>query len=273
MHKKFTTFFHNYLNVLEHQLFPQLPSLNDGLFISLNSVSISQLLGLRFSFEKLMSNYLNWLINRDYNRAEEIDYEIPENIINALRNYTRGIPPLQCGETSELKIDHSSLIRSIFLPYKLIKYQRQSLFKNVKNITLIREYTYLTNRHFREVVAMGVYQNIIYRFLLSLRNKTSYSYKNLLRSAINEALDYYVTTFDHYAEVRFFPLLKFKSKQKIYLEDYAFNSLLVSNSVVDFLQLTIWFAFQNLPLKQIKKAENPVKYAYLLAQTIRYFKN
>lgn len=261
---------------LEHRLFPFLGTGESGLLASLNKATYAGIVKNRkIDYGEIMFSYLNWLTKRDYGRPPETDAMINDNIIESLIRYSGKTPAVECGESSELRIDNSSLMRGLYLPFYLDKNVKQSLFAKESSVAVIRHFTYLTNRHFRAVVAEGIYVNIVYRLLKKTKENPQgrISLKRLTRLAVKEALAYYSSTFDHYREVRYFAPLEANKNGRMHIEDYPFAQLNIPNSAVDALLMFVWFVYNKTSIKEMEKEPSGIRLIYILYRSCEYIIN
>ena len=123
------------------------------------------------SYDQLMQKFENYMFHNQYT-PDELAFGIGGTCAKAIRNWSvNHLPALECGDPSVYANGNGALMRLAPLAIHLV--DEPDLMKRLK---LEREYTSLTHRHPRAVVASYIYLEIIHELLNGQALRTVLTY-------------------------------------------------------------------------------------------------
>jgi ADP-ribosyl-[dinitrogen reductase] hydrolase len=179
-------------------------------------------------YKDIMTNFLAWLEKRAYTPHGEV-FDVGISTKKALKRFSDGTIPLECGGTTEHDNGNGSLMR--ILP---ILFYLQSIygteFKGIDEaFSIIHNVSALTHAHKRSQLACGIYISIAALLMGGMDLKIA------VELGIYEAMKYYRKHAEFADELRYFKRLESKSFAK--LPEAKIKS---SGYVVDTLEAAIW---------------------------------
>lgn len=199
-------------------------------------------------YEDIMKNFLKWFDEGDYTPQGEV-FDVGSSTRKALKRFSDGTNPLECGGTTEHDNGNGSLMR--ILP---ILFYLQSIygteFKEIKELdeafNIIHAVSALTHAHKRSQLACGIYISIA-SMLMGGRDL-----QIAVEMGIYEAMEYYRKHAEFADELRYFKRLVRKDFAKLPVEQIK-----SSGYVVDTLEAAIWCLLKTKSYKDcVLKAAN-----------------
>lgn len=172
-----------------------------------------------FNYNDIMEKWTEWLNDGKYT-ANGVSFDVGRTCLKAIKNYTKGVHPLNCGSTSEKYNGNGSLMR--ILPVALYSFKKKLSENEI--IKLTNELSSLTHAH--DTSKLGCY--IYVRFIISLLNGNSKeeAYKEI--QSLNYSM-YESNSIEKYSRI-------IKSN----IKDYKLNDIKSSGYVVDTLECALW---------------------------------
>lgn len=172
-----------------------------------------------FDYSDIMNKWTEW-INEGKYTANGDTFDVGRTCLSAIRQYSNGINPIDCGLKDEMSNGNGSLMR--ILPVALYSYSKKLSEKEI--IKLTNEISSLTHGH--NISKLGCY--IYIKFIIALlEGKTKEEAYNLIQN-----LDY--SMYDEYSIEKYNRLLKANIK------DYKIDEISSKGYVVDTLECALW---------------------------------
>lgn len=172
-----------------------------------------------FDYSDIMNKWTEW-INEGKYTANGDTFDVGRTCLSAIRQYSNGINPIDCGLKDEMSNGNGSLMR--ILPVALYSYSKKLSEKEI--IKLTNEISSLTHGH--NISKLGCY--IYIKFIIALlEGKTKEEAYNLIQN-----LDY--SMYDEYSIEKYNRLLKTNIK------DYKIDEISSKGYVVDTLECALW---------------------------------
>lgn len=172
-----------------------------------------------FDYSDIMNKWTEW-INEGKYTANGDTFDVGRTCLSAIRQYSNGINPIDCGLKDEMSNGNGSLMR--ILPVALYSYSKKLSEKEI--IKLTNEISSLTHGH--NISKLGCY--IYIRFVIALlEGKTKEEAYNLIQN-----LDY--SMYDEYSIEKYNRILKTNIK------DYKIDEISSKGYVVDTLECALW---------------------------------
>ena len=172
-----------------------------------------------FDYSDIMNKWTEW-INEGKYTANGDTFDVGRTCLSAIRQYSNGINPIDCGLKDEMSNGNGSLMR--ILPVALYSYSKKLSEKEI--IKLTNEISSLTHGH--NISKLGCY--IYIRFVIALlEGKTKEEAYNLIQN-----LDY--SMYDDYSIEKYNRILKTNIK------DYKIDEISSKGYVVDTLECALW---------------------------------
>lgn len=182
-----------------------------------------------FNYSDIMTKWTEWINEAKYT-ANNDTFDVGRTCLRAIRNYSKGIEPLECGIDGEQSNGNGSLMR--ILPVALYSFYKKLNEKEI--IKLTNDISSLTHSH--DISKLGCYIYVRYIvFLLSGKDKNE-AYKLI------QQLDY-----SSYSDLA---ISKYK---RILTEDitkYGINNILSTGYVVDTLECALWIFLNSKSYKE-----------------------
>lgn len=173
----------------------------------------------KFDYSNIMSKWERWISNNEYT-ANNDTFGVGRTCLRAIRKYTQGINPLECGVDGENSNGNGSLMR--ILPAALYSFYNNLTVE--ETIKLTNELSALTHAH--NISKLGCYIYVRYVMYL-LEGKDKVEAYNLIQK-----LDY--SSYDKYSISKYNRILKEDISQ------YGMNDILSTGYVVDTLECAFW---------------------------------
>lgn len=172
-----------------------------------------------FDYSDIMSKWIEWIEQAKYT-ANNDTFDVGRTCLRAIRNYSMGKEPLDCGIDGELYNGNGSLMR--ILPVALYSYYKN--LSEIEIINLTNEMSSLTHKH--DISKLGCYIYVRYVMYL-LDGKDKYEAYHLIKK-----IDY-----SSYSDLSIF-----KYNRILNDDIYKFNISEISSSgyVVDTLECAMW---------------------------------
>lgn len=182
-----------------------------------------------FNYDDIMYKWEEWLNEAKYTPNFET-FDVGRTCLQAIRNHTIGIEPLECGIDAEQANGNGSLMR--ILPVALYSYYKK--ISEHKIIKLTNEMSSLTHRH--EISKLGCYIYIRYIiFLLDGQNKIE-AYESIKK------LDY--SSYSDYA------ISKYERILKNNIMYYIIDDISSSGYIIDTLECALWVVLNSNSYKE-----------------------
>ena len=176
-------------------------------------------LSLGLNYYDMMTRFSQWYYLGDYTPFGK-SFDIGRTTQHSIERFNAGTPPLLCGGADEFDNGNGALMRIVPIAFYIIS-QPGSYQFNDKNVQIIHDYSSLTHRHPRSLVAAGILANAAIRLI---QNPNQYT----MLAAIREALRYYknhplfkeqITYFTHLGELSFYKQPETKIQSSGYVVD------------------------------------------------------
>ena len=209
---------------------------------SLTIASLTSLsLGLNYS--DMMARYSQWYYFGDYTPFGKA-FDVGRTTQQAIERFRRGVPPLLCGGNDEIDNGNGALMRIAPIAFYIVSLPGSYNF-NDKVVQIIHNYSALTHRHPRSLMAAGILTNAAIRLI---QNPNQYT----MLAAIREALNYYKRLPEFADQLPYF----------IHLGELSYyknpeNKIQSSGYVVDTLNSVFWCLMNSEQFyAAVKKAVN-----------------
>ncbi|WP_226037543.1 ADP-ribosylglycohydrolase family protein [Aquibacillus saliphilus] len=200
-------------------------------------------------YTDIMNNFNNWFEQGEYSPHGEV-FDIGIATRKALKRFSDGTAPLNCGGMSEFDNGNGSLMRILPAAFYLQFIDRDEKKNDEKAFTIIHNISALTHAHKRSQLACGVYVSIA-RSIIG-----SSDLEEAVNHGIDKAIDYYKHQPDYIDELHHFQKLSTKEIGSL-LE----KQIKSSGYVVDTLEAAIWCllttgSYQDCVLKAVNLGED-----------------
>ncbi|MCY9807632.1 ADP-ribosylglycohydrolase family protein [Lentilactobacillus senioris] len=139
-------------------------------------------LSLGLNYYDMMARFSQWYYFGDYTPYGK-SFDIGRTTQQAIERFASGVAPLQCGGSDEFDNGNGALMRIVPIAFYIVSLPGSYKF-NDQAAKLIHDYSSLTHRHPRSLVAAGILANAAIRLI---QNSNQYT----MLAAIREALKYY----------------------------------------------------------------------------------
>ena len=187
---------------------------------SMTLCMIHSLLENGIDYDDQMSRFADWMLNGNYSAHNKV-FDIGGTTRRSIENYTRGVPALECGETSERSCGNGSLMRIMPLAFYL-----EGLFPACKlddrTADIIHKASDCTHAHKRCEMSCGVYCSVIFGM------KEHMDLYDAVMDGIYTALDYYKGRLEYltlYPEFETLQNAAFWGKDEVQSGGYALHTL------------------------------------------------
>jgi ADP-ribosylglycohydrolase len=158
-------------------------------------------------YEDIITKFLEWLDEAAYTPHGEV-FDVGNTTAKALMRFSRGIPPLECGGTTERDNGNGSLMRILPIVFYLQSVYGTDFCETDEAFEIIHSVSALTHAHKRSQIACGIYVSVasmlmegtdlgiavetgIHRAIEYYRNHPEFSgemhhYKRLIREDFSE---------------------------------------------------------------------------------------
>lgn len=186
------------------------------------SLTIASLYSLSYGFnlDDLMIRYSQWLRFGDYTPFNR-SFDVGKTTYEAITNYQNGVPVELCGIDDEFSNGNGALMRIMPLCFFILNRYRDHYEFNDETANLIHQFTAVTHRHKRSLIASGILANIIIQTIINPN-------KIFVISAVKEAIAYYDSKPEFKDEIiLFYPLLNINActGQNIKSSGYVIDTL------------------------------------------------
>ncbi|WP_268913809.1 ADP-ribosylglycohydrolase family protein [Lentilactobacillus sp. SPB1-3] len=148
-----------------------------------------------FNLNDMMMRYRQWYDFGDYTPFGE-SFDIGETTKNAIERYKHGVPPEKCGGDQEYDNGNGTLMRVMPLAFYLLS-QFPTYKFNQQVAKICEQFSSLTHRHPRSIIATAVLVNVTTTVILSPN-------KYAMLKSIREVLDYYENIPVFNEEIKYF---------------------------------------------------------------------
>lgn len=179
-------------------------------------------------YNDIMKNFLKWLHEGSYTPHEEV-FDIGISTRKALKRFSNGTAPLECGGATEHDNGNGSLMRILPILFYIQPIYRNEFSESDEAFNIIHNVSALTHAHKRSQIACGIYISIAYKLLEEKDLKTA------VGLGIYQAMEYYRKHAEFADELRYFKRLESKNFDKLPAE-----RIKSSGYVVDTLEAAIW---------------------------------
>ena len=209
------------------------------------SLTIAALTSLSagINFSDMLRRFSQWYLYGDYTPFGR-SFDIGRTTQEAILRFQKGVSPLECGGAEESDNGNGALMRMAPIAFYIIGNYDNYRF-NDEIAELVHNYSAITHRHPRSLVAAGILTNAIVRVI---QNPNKYT----MHISISEALNYYKQKKPFSDEVKYFQQL---TDLNFYKEDI--NQIPSSGYVVDTLNCVFWCLMNSEQYYQaVKRAVN-----------------
>ena len=187
---------------------------------SMEIATIDSIINKRsIDYEDIMTNFYYWLHDAKYTPGDEV-FDAGRTCIQSIINFSKGMKPLECGQTSISSNGNGSLMR--ILPVALYSYYKK--LSEMEILELTNNISSLTHAH--EISKLGCYIYVRYTMLLLDGKSKEMAYKQL------KNLDY--STYSDESLKCYERILKSK------INEYELNEISSRGYVVDTLEAVFW---------------------------------
>jgi ADP-ribosyl-[dinitrogen reductase] hydrolase len=179
-------------------------------------------------YEDIMTNFLRWLDEAAYTPHGKV-FDVGNTTAKALRKFSRGIPPLECGGTTERDNGNGSLMRILPIVFYLQSVYGTDFYETDKAFEIIHNVSALTHVHKRSQIACGIYVSIASMLMEGTELGIA------VEAGINKAMEYYRNHSGFSDELHHYERLTRKDFDR--LDETEIRS---SGYVVDTLEAAIW---------------------------------
>lgn len=172
-----------------------------------------------FNHSDIMTKWLEWINEAKYT-ANNDTFDVGRTCLRAIRNFSKGIEPLDCGIDGEQSNGNGSLMR--ILPVALYSYYKKLDEKEI--IKLTNEISALTHKH--DISKLGCYIYVRYIMYL-LEEKDKFEAYDLIKK-----IDY-----SSYSELA---ISKYDRILKGNIKEHNITEILSTGYVVDTLECALW---------------------------------
>jgi ADP-ribosyl-[dinitrogen reductase] hydrolase len=182
----------------------------------------------RLDYDDLMKKFLAWLDESAYTPHGET-FDVGNTTRVALRRFSEGKHPIECGGKTEYDNGNGSLMRVLPILFYLRAKYGSKFHKVDEAFDIIHNISSLTHAHKRSKIACGIYISIANQIIEKRDINLS------VNLGLEEALGYYRRKPEFADELQFFRRLEGEHFEKL-LE----NEIRSSGYVVDTLEAAIW---------------------------------
>lgn len=179
-------------------------------------------------YHDIMTNFLRWLDEAAYTPHGEV-FDVGNTTREALRRFSQGIPPLECGGTTERDNGNGSLMRILPIVFYLRSVCGTDFCETDEALEIIHNVSALTHAHKRSQIACGIYVSVASMLIDATDLGIS------VETGIHKAIEYYRNHPGFSDELHHYERLTRKDFDK--LDETEIRS---SGYVVDTLEAAIW---------------------------------
>lgn len=172
-----------------------------------------------FNYSDIMKKWVEWINEGKYTANGET-FDVGRTCLSAIRQYTKGINPLDCGLKDEMSNGNGSLMR--ILPVALYSYSKNLNQEEI--IKLTNEISALTHAHDTSKLGCYIYVRFV---ILLLQGKTKEEAYEEIKN-----LDYYM--YDSKS------VDKYKRILKNNIKEYKIDEIRSNGYIVDTLECSLW---------------------------------
>ena len=110
-------------------------------------------------YTDIMRRFLSWLEDAKYTPYHEV-FDVGRTSREAILRFGKGVPPLQCGGSSERDNGNGALMRTLPLVFYLYSRFGADFFQQEEAVSIIHNVAALTHAHKRNQIACGIHVSI-----------------------------------------------------------------------------------------------------------------
>jgi ADP-ribosyl-[dinitrogen reductase] hydrolase len=173
----------------------------------------------KFDYSDIMHKWTEWINDGKYTANGET-FDVGRTCLSAIRQYSNGITPVECGLKDEMSNGNGSLMR--ILPVALYSYSKNLSDDDI--ISLTNDISSLTHGH--DISKLGCY--IYVKFVIALlQGKTKEEAYKIIQNTNYSMYDVYAVE-------------KYRRILKENIKDYSINEISSKGYVVDTLECALW---------------------------------
>ena len=179
-------------------------------------------------YEDIMTKFLKWLDEAAYTPHGEV-FDVGNTTTKALMRFSRGIPPLECGGTTERDNGNGSLMRILPIVFYLQSVYGTDFCETDEAFEIIHNVSAMTHAHKRSQIACGIYVSVASMLMEGANLGIA------VETGIHKAIEYYRNHLGFSGELYHYERLIRKDFAE--LDETEIRS---SGYVVDTLEAAIW---------------------------------
>jgi ADP-ribosyl-[dinitrogen reductase] hydrolase len=200
-------------------------------------------------YHDIMTNFLKWLDEAAYTPHGEV-FDVGNTTRKALRRFSQGIAPLECGGANERDNGNGSLMRILPIVFYLQSVYGTDFHETHEAFEIIHNVSSLTHAHKRSQIACGIYVSVASALMEGTDLEMT------MGTGIHKAMEYYRNHPGFSGELHYYERLTRKDFDK--LDETEIRS---SGYVVDTLEAAIWCllrteSFKDCVLKAVNLGED-----------------
>ena len=209
------------------------------------TLCLAESLARGLDYQDIMTNFLKWLNEAAYTPHGEV-FDVGNTTRQALRRFSRGIPPLKCGGTTQRDNGNGSLMRILPIVFYLRSVYGTDFHETDEAFEIIHNVSSLTHAHKRSQIACGIYVSVA----STLMGDTDLGIA--VETGLHNATEYYRSHHGFSGELHHYERLPREDFSK--LDEAEIRS---SGYVVDTLEAAIWCLLRTESFKDcVLKAAN-----------------
>ncbi len=141
-------------------------------------------------YDLIMDNYADWVMYGEFTPHGDA-FDVGNTVLDAVTNYTLGVPSLYCGGENDNNNGNGSLMRMLPVAYYVYYVGRKNQWSLDEQFEFIHNMSSLTHRHKTSQMSCGTYCMIILEILKNMDSNKDVPLENMVSTAIRTARDYY----------------------------------------------------------------------------------
>ena len=184
----------------------------------------------KFDYSDIMHKWIEW-INEGKYTANGDTFDVGRTCLSAIRQFTNGIEPIECGLKDEMSNGNGSLMR--ILPIALYSYIKELSDEEI--IKLTNEVSSLTHGHNISKLGCYIYVRFVIALLQGKSKEDAYTFI--------QRLDY--SMYDEYSIKKYDRILNANIK------DFTIDEISSKGYIVDTLECSLWILMNAKNYKEV----------------------
>jgi ADP-ribosyl-[dinitrogen reductase] hydrolase len=148
------------------------------------TLCLAESLAKGLDYQDIMNSFLKWLDEAAYTPHGKV-FDVGNTTSKALMKFSGGIPPLECGGTTERDNGNGALMRILPIVFYLQSVYGTDFYETDEAFEIIHNVSALTHAHRRSQIACGIYVSIASMLMKGTDLGTA------VETGINKAMKYY----------------------------------------------------------------------------------